>query len=97
MEERKKREDEYNRLVLKVDLPQSFDASTFEANKVAAKVQKVALQELLDDELAERKRHLQNEKEKIETDKITVFRLSTIFVIMKTIFRGVLQKYVMRL
>ena len=69
LEERKNREDEYNRLVLKVDLPQSFDASTFETNKAAAKVQKVALQELLDNELAERKRLLQNEMEKIEADK----------------------------
>ena len=69
LEERKNREDEYNRLVLKIDLPQSFDASTFETNKAAAKVQKVALQELLDNELAERKRLLQNEKEKIEADK----------------------------
>ena len=68
-EERKNRENEYNRLVLKVDLPQSFDASTFETNKAAAKVQKVALQELLDNELAERKRLLQNEMEKIEADK----------------------------
>lgn len=69
LEERKNRENEYNRLVLKVDLPQSFDASTFETNKAAAKVQKVALQELLDNELAERKRLLQNEMEKIEADK----------------------------
>lgn len=69
LEERKNREDEYNRLVLKVDLPQSFDASTFETNKAAAKVQKLALQELLDNELAERKRLLQNEMEKIEADK----------------------------
>lgn len=68
-EERKNRENEYNRLVLKVDLPQSFDASTFETNKAAAKVQKVALQELLDNDLAERKRLLQNEMEKIEADK----------------------------
>lgn len=50
-------------------MPQSFDASTFETNKAAAKVQKVALQELLDNELAERKRLLQNEMEKIEADK----------------------------
>ena len=69
LEERKNREDEYNRLVLKIDLPQSFDASTFETNKATAKVQKVALQELLDNELAERKRLLQNEMEKIEADK----------------------------
>lgn len=69
LEERKNREDEYNRLVLKVDLPQSFDASTFETNKATAKVQKVALQKLLDNELAERKRLLQNEMEKIGADK----------------------------
>ena len=68
-EERKERVDEYNRLVVKVDLPQCFDASTFETNKAAAKEQKVTLQELLDNELAERKRLLQNEMEKIEADK----------------------------
>lgn len=67
-EERKKKEKKYNTLIHKLELPQGVDSSTFQSNKVTAQKQKVALQELLDNELAERKRHLQNEKEDIETN-----------------------------
>ena len=65
-EERKKKEEKYNTLIHKLELPQDVDSSTFQSNKATAQKQKVALQELLDNELAERKRHLQNEKEDIE-------------------------------
>lgn len=65
-EERKKKEEKYNTLIHKLELPQGIDSSTFQSNKATAQKQKVALQELLDNELAERKRHLQNEKEDIE-------------------------------
>lgn len=65
-EERKKKEKKYNTLIHKLELPQGVDSSTFQSNKATA--QKVALQELLDNELAERKRHLQNEKEDIEAN-----------------------------
>lgn len=67
-EERKKKEEKYNTLIHKLELPQSVDSSTFQSNKATAPKQKVALQELLDNELAERKRHLQNEKEDIEAN-----------------------------
>lgn len=67
-EERKKKEEKYNTLIHKLELPQSVDSSTFQSNKATAQKQKVALQELLDNELAERKRHLQNEKEDIEAN-----------------------------
>lgn len=67
-EERKKNEEKYNTLIHKLELPQGVDSSTFQSNKVTFKKQKVALQELLDNELAERKRHLQNEKEDIEAN-----------------------------
>lgn len=67
-EERKKNEEKYNTLIHKLELPQGVDSSTFQSNKVTAQKQKVALQELLDNELAERKRHLQNEKEDIEAN-----------------------------
>ena len=67
-EERKKNEEKYNTLIHKLKLPQGVDSSTFQSNKVTAQKQKVALQELLDNELAERKRHLQNEKEDIEAN-----------------------------
>lgn len=67
-EERKKNEEKYNTLIHKLELPQNVDSSTFQSNKVTFQKQKVALQELLDNELAERKRHLQNEKEDIEAN-----------------------------
>lgn len=67
-EERKKKEEKYNTLIHKLELPHRVDSSTFQSNKATAQKQKVALQELLDNELAERKRHLQNEKEDIETN-----------------------------
>lgn len=67
-EERKKKEETYNTLIHKLELPQGVDFSTFQSNKATAQKQKVALQELLDNELAERKRHLQNEKEDIEAN-----------------------------
>lgn len=67
-EERKKNEEKYNTLIHKLELPQGVDSSTFQSNKVTFQKQKVALQELLDNELAERKRHLQNEKEDIEAN-----------------------------
>lgn len=67
-EERKKNEEKYNTLIHKLELPQDVDSSTFQSNKATAQKQKVALQELLDNELAERKRHLQNEKEDIEAN-----------------------------
>lgn len=67
-EERKKKEEKYNTLIHKLELPQGVDSSTFQSNKATAQKQKVALQELLDNELAERKRHLQNEKEDIEAN-----------------------------
>ena len=67
-EERKKKEGKYNTLIHKLELSQSVDSSTFQSNKATAQKQKVALQELLDNELAERKRHLQNEKEDIEAN-----------------------------
>lgn len=67
-EERKKKEKKYNTLIHKLELPQGVDSSTFQSNKATAQKQKVALQELLDNELAERKRHLQNEKEDIEAN-----------------------------
>lgn len=66
--ERKKKEEKYNTLIHKLELPQSVDSSKFQNNKATAQKQKVALQELLDNELAERKRHLQNEKEDIEAN-----------------------------
>lgn len=67
-EERKKKEETYNTLIHKLELPQGVDFSTFQSNKATAQKQKVALRELLDNELAERKRHLQNEKEDIEAN-----------------------------
>lgn len=67
-EERKKKEEKYNTLIHKLELPQGVDFSTFQSNKATAQKQKVALQELLDNELAERKRHLQNEMEDIEAN-----------------------------
>lgn len=67
-EERKKNEEKYKTLIHKLELPQGVDSSTFQSNKVTFQKQKVALQELLDNELAERKRHLQNEKEDIEAN-----------------------------
>lgn len=67
-EERKKNEEKYNTLIHKLELPQGVDSSTFPSNKVTFQKKKVALQELLDNELAERKRHLQNEKEDIEAN-----------------------------
>ena len=67
-EERKEKEEKYNTLIHKLELPQGVDSSTFQSNKATAQKQKVALQELLDNELAERKRHLQNEKEDIEAN-----------------------------
>lgn len=67
-EERKEKEEKYNTLIHKLELPQGVDSSTFQSNKAPAQKQKVALQELLDNELAERKRHLQNEKEDIEAN-----------------------------
>ena len=67
-EERKKKEETYNTLIYKLELPQGVDFSTFQSNKATAQKQKVALQELLDNELAERKRHLQNEMEDIEAN-----------------------------
>lgn len=67
-EERKKKEEKYNTLIHKLELPQGVDSSTFQSNKATAQKQKVALQELLDNELAERKRHLQNEMEDIEAN-----------------------------
>ncbi len=67
-EERKEKEEKYNTLIHKLELPQSVDSSKFQNNKATAQKQKVALQELQDNELAERKRHLQNEKEDIETN-----------------------------
>lgn len=67
-EERKKKEETYNTLIHKLELPQGVDFSTFQSNKATAQKQKVALQELLDNELAERKRHLQNEMEDIEAN-----------------------------
>ena len=67
-EERKNKDEKYNTLIHKLELPQSVDSSTFQSNKATAQKQKVALQELLDNELAERKRHLQNEKEDIEAN-----------------------------
>lgn len=66
--ERKRKEEKYNTLIHKLELPQDVDSSTFQSNKATAQKQKVALQELLDNELAERKRHLQNEKEDIEAN-----------------------------
>ena len=67
-EERKEKEEKYNTLIHKLELPQGVDSSTFQSNKATAQKQKMALQELLDNELAERKRHLQNEKEDIEAN-----------------------------
>lgn len=67
-EERKEKEEKYNTLIHKLELPQGVDSSTFQSNKATAQKQKVALQELLDNELAERKRHLQNEKEDIKAN-----------------------------
>lgn len=67
-EERKEKEEKYNTLIHKLELPQGVDSSTFQSNKATAQKQKVALQELLDNKLAERKRHLQNEKEDIEAN-----------------------------
>lgn len=54
-EERKEKEEKYNTLIHKLELPQGVDSSTFQSNKATAQKQKVALQELLDNELAERK------------------------------------------
>lgn len=67
-EERKEKEEKYNTLIHKLELPQGVDSSTFQSNKATVQKQKMALQELLDNELAERKRHLQNEKEDIEAN-----------------------------
>lgn len=67
-EERKKREDKYNAIIHKLELPQSIDSLAFENNKTTAKEQKKVLTERLDNDLAERKRHLQNEKEDIEAN-----------------------------
>ena len=67
-EERKKKEEKYNILIHKLELPQDIDPSTFEKNKTTAKEQKKVLTEKLDNELAERKRHLQNEKDNIEAN-----------------------------
>lgn len=69
-EERKKREDKYNALIHKLELPQSIDSLAFENNKTTAKEQKKVLTERLDNDLAERKRHLQNEKEDIEANPL---------------------------
>lgn len=49
-------------------MPQSIDSLAFENNKTTAKEQKKVLTERLDNDLAERKRHLQNEKEDIEAN-----------------------------
>lgn len=49
-------------------MPQGVDSSTFQSNKATAQKQKVALQELLDNELSERNRHLKNEKEDIKAN-----------------------------
>lgn len=67
-EERKKKEEKYNILIHKLELPQDIDPSTFEKNKTTAKEQKKILTKKLDNELAERKRHLQNEKDDIEAN-----------------------------
>ena len=67
-EERKKKEEKYNTLIHKLELPQGVDSSIFEKNKTIAKEQKKVLTERLDNDLAERKRHLQNEKEDIEAN-----------------------------
>lgn len=67
-EERKKKEEKYNTLIHKLELPQGVDSSTFQSNKATAQKQKVALQELLDNELSERNRHLKNEKEDIKAN-----------------------------
>ena len=67
-EERKKKEEKYNTLIHKLELPQSIDSLAFENNKTTAKEQKKVLTERLDNDLAERKRHLQNEKEDIEAN-----------------------------
>lgn len=67
-EERKKREDKYNALIHTLELPQSIDSLAFENNKTTAKEQKKVLTERQDNDLAERKRHLQNEKEDIEAN-----------------------------
>ena len=67
-EERKKKEEKYNTLIHKLELPQGVDSSIFEKNKTIAKEQKKVLTERLDNDLAERKRHLQNEKEDIEVN-----------------------------
>ena len=67
-EERKKKEEKYNILIHKLELSQDIDPSTFEKNKTTAKEQKKVLTEKLDNELAERKRHLQNEKDNIEAN-----------------------------
>ena len=49
-------------------MPQSIDSLAFENNKTTAKEQKKVLTERRDNDLAERKRHLQNEKEDIEAN-----------------------------
>ena len=67
-EERKKKEEKYNILIHKLELPQDIDPSTFEKNKTTAKEQKKVLTEKLNNELAERKRLLQNEKDDIEAN-----------------------------
>ena len=67
-EERKKKEEKYNTLIHKLELPQGVDSSIFEKNKTIAKEQKKVLTERLDNDLAERRRHLQNEKEDIEAN-----------------------------
>ena len=67
-EERREKDDKYNAIIHILELPQCIDSLTFERNKATAKEKKMALQKLLDDELSERKRHLQNEKEDIETN-----------------------------
>lgn len=66
--ERKEKEEKYNTLIHKLELPQGVDSSIFEKNKTTAKEQKKVLTERLDNDLAERKRHLQNEKEDIEAN-----------------------------
>lgn len=67
-EERKRKEDEYKKLALKLELPQNIDSSRFESNRAKAKEQKCALQKRLNDEIAEQKWNLKKEAENIEAN-----------------------------
>lgn len=65
---RKEKSDAYNKLAQKLGFTQEPDASTFDANRTQAKKEKERLQKQIDDELSEKKRHIQNDLDKIGED-----------------------------